>query len=295
MTVRRRATAAAAGVIADLLLGEPAIEPHPVAAFGSWMERLERRTYRDDRAAGATHLALGVGTAWTIGTLVPSTALATYVATAGTMLRDTAMAIGAPLAAGDLDAARLALPALVGREPTTLDATGIARAVVESVAENTTDAVVAPAVWGTLAGAPGALAYRAVNTLDAMVGHHTERYEHFGWASAKADDALNWLPGRLTAGLVAASRPRRARHVLAVVRRDGRAHPSPNAGMAESAFAAALGIRLGGVNHYAERTEERPVLGAEGDACTGADIARACVLSRDCTLALTALLFAFGS
>jgi adenosylcobinamide-phosphate synthase len=162
--------------------------------------------------------------------------------------------------------------------------------VVESVAENTSDAVVAPLLWGALAGLPGLLGYRAVNTLDAMVGHHGPRYENFGWAAARADDLANYLPARLTAALTAAVAPAVGgnwRTALSVARADGHRHPSPNAGVAEAAFAGALGLRLGGRNDYGSHTEDRPLLGAAGRAPGVDDIARAARLSRAVTAAAT--------
>jgi len=193
------------------------------------------------------------------------------------------------LGRGQIEAARAALPGLVGRDPTGLDAGEIARAVVESVAENTVDAIVAPALWAALAGAPGALGYRAVNTLDAMVGHRSARYLRYGWASARLDDAANYLPARVTAALVVAVRPGAAAAVWRAVRIQAPAHPSPNSGVAEAAFAAALGLRLGGSNRYSDRTEVRAALGS-GRAPTAADIPAAVRLSRDVSLALVGLL-----
>ena len=128
--------------------------------------------------------------------LVGSTAVSAWLAVAGRALRAAAVQVADALDDGDLARARVLLPTLVGRDVATLDAKGIARAVVESVAENTVDAVVAPALWAATAGAPGALGYRAVNTLDSMVGHRSDRYEHYGWASARLDDAAAWLPSR---------------------------------------------------------------------------------------------------
>src|SRR5690606_37970962 len=159
------------------------------------------------------------------------------------------------LADGDLDGARAALPALVGRNPDELDDRGVARAVVESVAENTADAVVAPALWAVLGGASGVLAHRAINTMDAMVGHRDERYSLYVRAAARLDDGAAWVPARVTAALVAACRPSVARDVWTAVRRDAPAHPSPNSGVAEAAFAAALGLRLGGESRYGDRAE----------------------------------------
>jgi adenosylcobinamide-phosphate synthase len=166
--------------------------------------------------------------------------------------------------AGDLDTARRRLPALAGRDPDGLDGAEIGRAVFESVAENTADAVVAPLLWGALAGPAGVVAYRCANTLDAMVGHRSARHARFGWASARLDDALTWVPARVTALLAACCAPLAggsARRAVAVWRRDGRKHPSPNAGRVEAAFAGALGVRVGGVNRYGARVEARGPLG----------------------------------
>jgi adenosylcobinamide-phosphate synthase len=219
------------------------------------------------------------------------------VAVGGRALADAAQAVGEALAGGDLETARRLLPALVGRDPTGLGEKEVSRAVVESVAENTVDAVVAPALYAALAGAPGALGYRAVNTLDAMVGHRSQRYRRYGWASARVDDLAGWVPARLTAGLVAAVRPGSRGDVWRTVRRDAPAHPSPNAGVAEAAFAAALGLRLGGPVTYRDgatvRSEVRPHLGA-GRPPEPADIAAAVRLADDVALALAALLVAAG-
>jgi adenosylcobinamide-phosphate synthase len=290
----RNAAAAAAGLLADRVLGEPPAAVHPVAAFGQAMAALERRVWRDDRSAGVAYASAGVGLGWAtgfaLGPSVPAGAVATWLVVAGRALGDEARAIGERLADNDLDGGRRRLPALVGRDPESLDAKGVARAVVESVAENTVDAVVAPACWAALGGAAGAGFYRAVNTLDAMVGHRNERYGRFGWAAARLDDAANWVPARLTGLLVAAVRPSQAREVLDATVRPP-AHPSPNAGVAEAAFAAALGLRLGGDTVYAGRVDPRPTFGS-GRSPEPADIDAAVCLSRDVTLALAALLAA---
>ncbi|MGO8859592.1 MAG: adenosylcobinamide-phosphate synthase CbiB [Acidimicrobiales bacterium] len=284
-----RALAAAAGVVADLALGEPPLRPHPVSAFGDAMARVERSLYRPRRSAGALHAATGLGIGVAAGALVRSTTLATYVAVAQRSLCEAGLGVAAALHDDDLAGARRLLPALVGRDPSSLDASEIARAAVESLAENTVDAVVAPAVWGALFGAPGALGYRAVNTMDASVGYRSVRYADYGWASARLDDLANLVPARLTAALVAAVRPRSAPAVWGAVRRDAPAHPSPNSGVAEAAFAAALGLRLGGLNTYGAVSERRPPLG-RGRAPEGPDITRAAGLCRDVTYALVALL-----
>lgn len=276
-------------IVVDRVVGEPPVRPHPVAAFGTAMRRLEDRTWADSRFRGIAHTAAGVGLGAAVGGLAHSTLVPTYVAVAGRALDDAAAEVEAALVEGDLARARDRLPALVGRDPSGLDADEIARAVVESLAENTVDAVIAPALWGVALGGPGAIGYRAVNTLDAMVGHRSARYERFGWASARLDDAANWVPARAAALLVALVRPRSARRVIEVVRRDATGHPSPNGGVVESAFAAALGLRLGGPSRYGDRAEVRPFLG-DGPTPTAADIPRARRLARDVDLALAAVL-----
>lgn len=284
---------AAAGIALDEVFGEPTIDPHPVAAFGMAITHLEALWWRDDRRRGIAHAAIGVGAAAAIGTVcgqgAVGTAGTTYLSVAGRALGEAAVEVARGLEAGELDAARRSLPSLVGRDPSRLDEAEIARAVVESVAENTVDAVVAPTLWGAVAGGAGALGYRAANTLDAMVGHRSERHRNFGWASARLDDVANLVPARLTAGLVIACRPSRRRAVLSSVRRDAPAHPSPNAGVAEAAFAAALGIRLGGTNTYGERTEDRGQLG-EGPSAAAVHIRQAVQLSRDVGRLLAATL-----
>lgn len=288
------ALAASAGLLADRLLGEPPAPVHPVVAFGRTMRALERAVYRDARGPGVAHAAAGTGIGLAAGALVGSTVVATWLAVAGRSLAAAASAVAAALAAEDLPRARALLPALVGRDPSALNEKELARAVVESVAENTVDAVVAPALWAAVLGAPGALGYRAVNTLDAMVGHRSERYGNYGWASARLDDLAGWVPARVTAALVAAVRPRAAAAVWTAVRTQAPAHPSPNAGVAEAAFAAALGVRLGGESRYGDRVEIRPPLGTGRPAERG-DIARAVALSCDVSLALGAFLVVLSS
>jgi len=288
-----RPLAAAAGLALDRLLPEPPSRVHPVVLFGVVMAGLERRIHRDARGAGLLYALAGVALGLGAGAVVRSTALATSSAVAGRALAGTAGEVGRALAAEDVERARQLLPALVGRDPSDLGPAEIARAVVESVAENTVDAVVAPAFWGAVGGAPGALGYRSVNTLDSMVGHRSLRYANFGWASARLDDALAWVPARLTALLVAVVRPQAARAVWGAVRRQAPAHPSPNAGVAEAAFAAALGVRLGGINTYGDRTEERPVLGSGRPPGVG-DIGAAVRLSGDVTAALAGALALIG-
>jgi adenosylcobinamide-phosphate synthase len=293
-TISTKAVAVVAGIMADLVFGEPATDPHPVAAFGSVMEGVEHTLYRPRRSSGVVYAAVGLSLGVAAGSLVRNTALATYISVAQKALSDAGLDVAAALADNDLPRARQLLPALVGRDPSDLDVTEISRAVVESLAENTVDAVVAPALWGALLGAPGTLGYRAVNTMDATVGYRNEHYEDYGWASARLDDVANFVPARVTAALVVAVRPRAAREVWRAVRQDAPLHPSPNSGVAEAAFAAALGVRLGGVNAYGTRTEHRAQLG-HGRAPEASDIFAAATLCRDVTRGLIASLLALAA
>ena len=288
-----RLLGAAAGLLADRLVGEPPVRMHPVAGFGRLMQRLEGKLYRDDRTAGVAYAATGTAVAIASGLLLRSTAGVVGASAAGRMLRGRAQDIQHALDEGSIDLARAELPALVGRDPSELDESGIAAAVIESLAENTVDAVVAPALWGALLGAPGAAGYRAVNTMDAMVGHHSDRYERFGWCSARLDDVSGLVPARMTAALVCVARPSRASAVREVIRRDAPAHPSPNAGVAEAAFAAALGVELGGKLRYGDRVEDRPLLG-RGPRPVPNDITRAVRLADQIEWALVALLAGLG-
>ncbi|MFV0451259.1 MAG: cobalamin biosynthesis protein [Propioniciclava sp.] len=291
----------AAGFILDAMVGDPR-RWHPVAGFGQAAQSIERHTYRDIRAAGAAHVGLLVGGAIGLGvafdriartpvaqaTLV---AAATWAVLGARSLTREATRIADDLHRQDLEAARQHVGRIVSRDPSELDATEIARATAESVAENTSDAVVAPLFWGAVAGVPGLLGYRAVNTLDAMIGYRTERYNRFGWAAARADDAANWIPARLTAVLVAAVAPSMGgdpRTALRAVFAHARRHPSPNGGVAEAAFAGALGLRLGGVNTYDGVTEDRGHLGF-GAAPEGSDIARTTTLAHRTGLAAALL------
>jgi adenosylcobinamide-phosphate synthase len=288
-----RALAAASGLALDRLFDEPPSPWHPVVHFGRLMNDFEQDHYRDTRSAGALHTVVGSLVGAGAGALVRSNALATALSVGGRSLHLAARDVSDALSRGDLERARELLPTLVGRDPSALDEPEIARAVVESVAENTVDAVVAPALWASVAGAKGALGYRAINTMDAMVGHHSTRYEHYGWASARLDDVANWVPARVTAGLVALVRPKAARAIRVAVTTQAPAHPSPNAGVSEAAFAAALGLTLGGRNDYRERVEERPLLG-NGRPADVRDIEASIRLSRDVTAALCALLGLVG-
>jgi adenosylcobinamide-phosphate synthase len=253
------------------------------------MQRMERASYADTRRAGMRYSLAGTAIGIASGALLRSPAVAVALTAAGRELRSSSTRVRDALIAGDVDLARELVPALVGRDPSGLDVSGLSAAVVESLGENTVDAVVAPALWAVAGGAIGAAAYRALNTMDAMVGQHSDRYERFGWASARLDDATNYLPARVTAALVAAVRPRAVPAIVRAVRDQAPGHPSPNAGVAEAAFAAALGVELGGPLRYGERVEERPRLGY-GPRPGVADIDRAIALASQVELALAGVL-----
>ena len=284
--VRSLATGLLIGAALDALVPDPR-RGHPVAIFGTAAGALERRMYADRRSRGVAFAGACVGATVAVGAALPrgtlTTAVATWAVLGGRSLRREAHLVHDHLCRDDLAAARQQVTHLVGRDPAGLDADGVARATVESVAENTCDAIVAPLFWGAVAGVPGLLGYRAVNTLDAMVGHRTPRYENFGWAAARLDDLANLVPARLTAGLVAVAGGR-ARRTLRVAARYGHRHPSPNAGYAEAAYAGALGLRLGGRNVYAGRVDHRPELG-EGRSPGRNDIPRAARLCAAVTAA----------
>jgi adenosylcobinamide-phosphate synthase len=288
-----------AGVVADAVLGDPR-RWHPVAGYGRAVTWLERRAYAPTKRDGARFAALAAGvpvlaaTAATVATRRRPglrfllTAATTWAVLGGTSLRREAYAMASDLNKDDdLAAARARVPHLCGRDPDALDEPEIVRATIESVAENTSDAQVAPLFWGVVAGLPGLVGYRAVNTLDAMIGHRSARYRDFGTASARLDDAANLVPSRLTAAMTVATAPlvdASAPGALTTWLRDGLKHPSPNSGQCEAAMAGALGVRLGGRNVYRGRVEVRPTLG-RGRAPMRTDIRRAAHLSAAASIA----------
>ncbi|TCJ29429.1 cobalamin biosynthesis protein [Nocardioides jejuensis] len=307
-----RAAGLLAGYALDVALGDPQ-RHHPVALFGTAARQLEQRVHADSRVAGLGFTAVLVG-GTAIGAVLAQRTLgaaagrvagrdaarcaaefaavtaATFTALGGTSLVREGDAMARLLESDDLPGARQRLSHLCARDASDLTPDDLARATVESLAENTSDAVVAPLVWGSLLGAPGLLGYRAANTLDAMVGYKSPRYLNFGWASARFDDLLNLLPARLAALLVFVVTGRR--EALTTWRRDARLHPSPNAGPVEAATAGALGVRLGGTNTYDGEAESRGVLG-DGRAVEVSDVARANRLSRQVSAA--AVLVAAGT
>lgn len=284
------------GYCADQMLGDPS-RYHPVAGFGSAATVLERAVYRDQRSAGVLYTTIAVTSVTLLGTctrLLPvprwvTTAAATWVVLGGRSLQQEAAVMAQLIHQPDLEAARRRVSHLVGRDTRHLERDELARATVESVAENGSDAVVAPLFWGAVAGPVGLLTYRAINTLDAMVGHRTPRHEKFGWAAARLDDVANWLPARFTVVMTAVVTPSQASRIIRAVRRDAPAHPSPNAGPVEAAFAAALGRTLGGTNRYEGHIEARGLLG-DGPPVTATDIPAAVTLQRRISLTTLAAL-----
>ena len=308
-TRHTRVVGVLAGYLVDLVLGDPRAG-HPVAGFGAAAAAVERVTYRDTRIGGAAHVGVLVGAVSLLGAAlqrharrrgplssVAATAAATWMALGGTTLARTGSAMGDLLSRDDVEGAQRLLPALCGRDPARLDAVGLIRAAVESAAENTSDAHVAPLLWATVGGVPAVLGYRAVNTLDAMVGHRSPRYARFGWAAARLDDAANYVPARVTAALVVVCAPIVGGSPSGAVRawrRDAGRHPSPNAGVVEAAFAGALGVRLGGPTQYEYELQIRPTLG-EGAPPSVADLRRAVRLSRALQAATAALVALSGA
>lgn len=293
--IYQHATALIVGFILDLALGDPHSLPHPVRLMGRAISALERplrqalpATKAGERTAGVILAALVAGGFCTLCIALlalcacasPWLALAAesvlcYQMLATRSLMAESDAVRKALVDGSLDEARRAVSMIVGRDTDALSEEGVAKAAVETVAENTSDGVVAPLLYMALFGAPGAVLYKAVNTLDSMVGYHNERYENFGWASARLDDALNFVPARLAGLLMVASAflvgldgPQAWR----IFKRDRRAHTSPNAAHTEAACAGALGVQLAGGACYFGRFVPKPAIGDSGRAVTAHDI-----------------------
>jgi len=275
-----------AAVVLDVSCGDPWWFPHPVRLMGrmiTWYERYIRylASGRMGEIVAGVVLAVGLPALWyavtywlielsmaaheIIGKLTE--VLLAYTALAARDLRDHAVVVGRALDAQSLDQARRAVSRMVGRDTAGLSEPDIVRATVETIAESTSDGVIAPLFYLVIGGPPLALAYKAVNTLDSMVGHLDEPYRYFGWASARLDDLANWIPARVTACLVIVAvglrfrSVARMRYAWTVFRRDGGKHPSPNSGQAEAAMAGALQVQVGGVNYYEGTPTPRPLLG----------------------------------
>lgn len=266
----------------DMALGDPRWLPHPVRLIGLFAASLEeplRRTIKNTRLAGivAVLLVTGITASLTwacissVRTVYPPAGdllsiLILYTAFAARDLADHARDVYRALCNHHLPAARLLVARMVGRDTATMNEGAIARAAIESVAENAVDGVVAPLLFAVVGGPVGAMLYKAINTLDSTFGYRNERYQEFGWASAKLDDLANYLPARLTAPLLmfAALPWGGSRRAFSVCRRDGHRHASPNAGLAEAAMAGALGVQLGGPVLRGGIPQEMPLLGAPG-------------------------------
>jgi adenosylcobinamide-phosphate synthase len=289
----------AAALAVDRIVGDPARLTHPVVLFGRWIGWIEKRIYASKPRGDAfvrglllcvSTVALAFASAWLLvaaaaavhewlGYAANTWLISTTIAWKG--LRDAGVQVHAPLAAGSLDEARKYTGYIVGRDTFALDEAECSRAAVETVAENTVDAVVSPVLFALLGGAPFAFLYRAANTLDSMVGYRNARYEWFGKASARLDDALNFIPARICALLIALASAcigAKARDALRSVSAFAHLHPSPNSGIPEAAVAGALGIRLGGVNTYGGLPSHRAEMGFGERKPAKEDIMRAVAL-----------------
>ncbi len=306
------AAAMALAMLIDAVIGWPARLHarigHPVTWIGAAIGWCDARFNREadpparQRQAGVL-VALAVIVAATLPALIVAlvlphdltglilTALLAWPLVATRSMHDHVAAVAAPLGAGDLEGARAAVAMIVGRDPALLDAPGVTRAALESLAENSSDGIVAPLFWGVVLGLPGIVAYKAINTLDSMIGHRNARYEHFGRFAAKLDDVVNWPPARLT-GLLFVLVSARPLMALAVMRRDARHHRSPNAGWPEAAMAGALGVRLSGPRSYGSGIRDEPWLNAAAPDPQPRDLEAGLALYRRAMIALGALLLA---
>lgn len=290
---RIRALEIAAAFALDAVLGDPEFYPHPVRLMGQAIDRLERIARRGadsekkELLAGAALTATLVAASYAATRLLAGTrrvlpeTLALYTCLARKDLESSAMRVAQALEAGDLPQARTAARCLVGRDPEKLDADALSRACIESLAENLVDGVLSPLFWAALGGAPAGMAFKAVSTLDSMIGHRGVPYEYLGRAAARLDDLANLLAARLALALIALAAlisEQDAAGALRVGLRDRRQHPSPNSAYGEAAFAGALGLRLGGPDVYGGRTRHLPFIG-DGAAPRGPeDIRRAVTL-----------------
>lgn len=304
------AGAMAVAMAVDALLGWPswlfAWIGHPVTWLGWLIAAIDSAWNRASdppalrRAAGVAGalvvIVLSVALGWGLQSLLPSgwiqivlVGVLAWPLVALRSLHDHVAAVAAPLRDGDIAAARDAVSRIVGRDPAALDEAGIARAAIESLAENASDGIVAPVFWGALLGLPGILGYKAINTLDSMIGHRSERHEAFGWAAARIDDVANFIPARLTGFLFVMLAPRRS-EALSCMTRDARRHRSPNAGWPEAAMAGGLGVRLSGPRIYHGSVTNEPWLNEGARDPRAADLAEALAVYRRAMLLLAGLL-----
>ncbi|MDQ1003184.1 adenosylcobinamide-phosphate synthase [Neobacillus niacini] len=263
----------------DKVVGDPPHWPHPVRWIGTMISFFETRLNhgKNTRLKGIAMLLfvllivlfivmLIVVISYRVhpiaGIVVESMIIATTIAQRS--LKEASLNVYVPLEKGDLADARIKLSYIVGRDTVTLNESEIARGAIETVAENTSDGVTAPLFWALIGGAPLAMVYRATNTCDSMVGYRNERFKDFGWASAKWDDVMNWIPSRITGIIMLiGTKPFRIKYPRAwkILFRDAKKHPSPNSGWGEAAVAAILGIQLGGINYYKGIVSNRAKMG----------------------------------
>ncbi len=293
----------AVACLLDAAVGDPRWFPHPVRWMGSIVNWCDRRVHQlflspaKQRMAGvllavvlpAGAYATGVVLIWFGSSVDPlggsaATVLLAWTTLAARDLIDHVVSVQRALQSVSLMEARAAVAKIVGRDTEEMDESDIVRATVETIAESTADGIMAPLFYLVLGGAPLALAYKAISTLDSMIGHLDDRYRWFGWASARLDDAVNFIPARITAlllvlsaGIVSRSWPA-TRQAWTILLRDGNHHPSPNSGRPEAAMAGALGVQLGGINRYDGLPIERPCLGDPHQPLSRAHIGKALTL-----------------
>jgi adenosylcobinamide-phosphate synthase len=306
MDAEGSALALTLALVLDMIVGDPLWLPHPVRWMGRAIERLEprfRRLRLRPLASGTLMAIFLVAVVWVVclllihmaaavhpGARILVEALMIYTCISARSLADAALAVSRALAESGIAAGRRAVSMIVGREVDRLDETGVTRATVETVAENLVDGIVSPLFFALLGGAPLAMAYKMVNTLDSMVGYRNDRYLHFGRFAARMDDVANFIPARLVVAFIALAAQLingRGRSALGTAWRDGHAHASPNAGYPEAAFAGALGLWMGGPNRYHGRLVEKPVIGKGLGEALPVHVRQACRLM----LATTVLVF----
>ncbi|WHY79671.1 adenosylcobinamide-phosphate synthase CbiB [Neobacillus sp. WH10] len=267
--------------VIDMVVGDPPNWPHPVRWIGSMISFFEKRWNHGEskRLKGIAMLLsvllfvssivllvvlIGYMLHPVVGILVESIIISTTIAQRS--LKEASLEVYYPLISGDLVESRRKLSYIVGRDTNDLEESEIARGTIETVAENTSDGVTAPLFWALIGGAPLAMIYRATNTCDSMVGHMNERYKEFGWASAKWDDVMNWIPSRLTGIIMLIGKHPESmayRKAWTILFHDAKKHPSPNSGWGEAAVAAILGIQLGGRNYYKGIVSNRAKMGEQ--------------------------------
>ncbi len=287
-----------AAIALDLLVGDPQGWPHPVRWMGRAIERFEpvcRRTIKNERLAGAVFAVALIAATWgltfmllkalfalhpAIGLIAETVCI--YFCLSICSLKEAAMEIYDLLSSGRITVARQKLSWIVSRDVGHYDSEDIARATVETVAENFVDGVLSPLFWAAIGGAPLMMAYKMINTLDSMVGYKNERYRRFGTAAARIDDAANFIPARLSFWIIALATQLLSRHdgkrALQTAWIEGRHHTSPNAGYPEAAFAGALAVKINGPNYYHGRLVEKPYIGIAFGPVTVSKIIAACQL-----------------